>query len=147
MPTCLKTGDSVGASLKVALSATSRWATCFFSSSKHLGVNCSDRANAERCLKEIVAQYAPSAPKLAAWMEEHPPKASPSLRRPQPINVTFNALERVNMELKRRTRVASLFPNEVSLLRLVSGLLAEFSDEWETGRVYPDMKCQTRPFV
>ncbi len=49
---------------------------------------------------------------------------------------TTNALERLNRELLRRTRVASLFPNEASLLRLVSAMAAEISEEWETGRVY-----------
>ena len=38
--------------------------------------------------------------------------------------------------MKRRTRVATLFPNEASLLRLVSAILVEISDEWETGRIY-----------
>jgi transposase-like protein len=47
-----------------------------------------------------------------------------------------NGLERVNEELKRRTRVATLFPNEASLLRLVSAMAAEISEEWETGRAY-----------
>jgi transposase-like protein len=42
----------------------------------------------------------------------------------------------LNKEIKRRTRVATLFPNEPSLLRLVSAVLAEISDEWETGRIY-----------
>ena len=42
---------------------------------------------------------------------------------------TFNAIERVNPEIKSRTRVASLFPNETSLFRLVSDLLAEASAE------------------
>ena len=37
---------------------------------------------------------------------------------------TSNALERVNQELKRRTRVAGLFPNEASLLRLITALLS-----------------------
>jgi transposase-like protein len=45
-------------------------------------------------------------------------------------------LERVHKELKRRTRVATLFPNEASLLRLVSAVLAELSEEWECGKVY-----------
>ena len=45
-------------------------------------------------------------------------------------------LERQNRELKRRTRVASLFPNEASLLRLVTAFLVELSDEWETGMRY-----------
>lgn len=42
---------------------------------------------------------------------------------------TFNAIERVNQQIKSRTRVASLFPNEASLFRLVSDLLAEASAE------------------
>lgn len=45
-------------------------------------------------------------------------------------------LERVNQEIKRRTRVATLFPNEASLLRLVSAVLIEMSEEWETGKIY-----------
>jgi transposase-like protein len=49
---------------------------------------------------------------------------------------TVNGLERVNGELHRRTRVATLFPNESSLLRLVSALAAEISEDWETGRAY-----------
>jgi transposase-like protein len=49
---------------------------------------------------------------------------------------TTNALERLNRELHRRTRVATLFPNEASLLRLVSAMAAEISEEWETGRTY-----------
>ena len=49
---------------------------------------------------------------------------------------TVNGLERVNGELHRRTRVATLFPNEASLLRLASALAAEISDDWETGRAY-----------
>lgn len=47
---------------------------------------------------------------------------------------------RVNQELKLRTRVASLLPNEASLLRLVTALLAERSEEWETGKVYLNME-------
>lgn len=47
-----------------------------------------------------------------------------------------NMLERLNKEIKRRTRVATLFPHEQSLLRLVSAILMEISDEWEAGRIY-----------
>ncbi len=49
---------------------------------------------------------------------------------------TTNGLERINRELRRRTRVASIFPNMDSCLRLVSALLAELDDEWMTGKVY-----------
>jgi transposase-like protein len=47
-----------------------------------------------------------------------------------------NMVERLNKEIKRRTRVATLFPNESSLLRLVSAILVETSEEWETGKRY-----------
>jgi len=52
---------------------------------------------------------------------------------------TSNALERVNREIKHRTRVAFLFPNESSLLRLVCALLSEISNEWLTGKIYLNM--------
>ena len=42
---------------------------------------------------------------------------------------TTNGLERINRELRRRTRVASIFPNPDSCLRLISALLAELDDE------------------
>ncbi|MSU31783.1 MAG: hypothetical protein EXS25_03795 [Pedosphaera sp.] len=60
---------------------------------------------------------------------------------------TSNALVRVNQELKRRTRVARVFPNENSLLRLVTALLVETSDECETGILYLNMKPTTHPTV
>jgi putative transposase len=49
---------------------------------------------------------------------------------------TTNGLERINRELRRRTRVASIFPNPDSCLRLISALLAELDDEWMTSKVY-----------
>jgi transposase-like protein len=49
-------------------------------------------------------------------------------------------LERLNKELKRRTRVAALFPNEASALRLVTAVAMEISDEWETSRKYLTME-------
>ena len=54
-------------------------------------------------------------------------------------------LERLNREIKRRTRVASLFPNEASLLRLVSAILMETSEEWETGRKYLTLEYDLLP--
>jgi transposase-like protein len=107
--------------------------------------NSPDLASAQRRLKEVSASYAASAPKLSAWMEENLPQGLAVFALPaahQRRLRTTNALERVNMELKRRTRVASLFPNEASLLRLVSALLAETSAEWETGKVYLNMANQ-----
>ncbi len=58
-----------------------------------------------------------------------------------------NALERVNEELKRRTRVAHAFPNASSVLRLITTLLSETSDDWETGKIYLTMNNQYPPSV
>jgi len=49
---------------------------------------------------------------------------------------TVNSLERVSQEIRRRTRVARIFPNEASCLRLVSAVLMEISETWETGKIY-----------
>ena len=101
-----------------------------------------DLANAQARLQERITFYAKSAPKLATWMEENIPQGFVVYALPtehQQRMRTSNAIERVNQELKRRTRVASLFPNEASLLRLVSALLNEMSDEWLTGKIYLNM--------
>jgi transposase-like protein len=74
-----------------------------------------NRPAAERRLKEVVAHYAPSAPQRATWMEENLPQGLTVFALPvahQKSLRTSNALERVNQEIKRRTRVARLFPNE-----------------------------------
>ena len=52
---------------------------------------------------------------------------------------TTNGLERLNQELKRRTRVVRIFPHRASLLRLVTALAREQSEEWISGRRYLDM--------
>jgi len=103
----------------------------------------SGRAAAEQRLKEVVAGYASTSPKLATWMEENLPEGFAVFSLPTAHHKrlrTSNAIERVNQELKRRTRVASLFPNEASLLRLVTALLTEHSEEWETGKIYLNME-------
>jgi transposase-like protein len=111
---------------------------------------CSTRHAAEQRLKEIVTHYTKSAPKLATWLEENLPQGFTVFSLPaahQKRMRTSNALERVNQELKRRTRVARVFPNEKSLLRLITALLSETSDEWETGKIYLNMENQNPPSV
>jgi len=110
--------------------------------------NCSDLESAQARLKERVAFYSKPAPKLAEWMEQNLPEGfivyglhEAHRRRLR----TSNAIERVNQELKRRTRVASLFPNEASLLRLVTALLCEISNEWATSKVYLNMNLTDPP--
>lgn len=99
----------------------------------------SDQAAANEQLQRVVRKYEKSAPKLARWLEENVPESLAVFRLPashrQRLRTT-NMLERLNRELKRRTRVATLFPNTDSLLRLVTAVLVEISEEWETGKRY-----------
>ena len=53
----------------------------------------------------------------------------------------------MNQELKRRARVARVFPNEKPLLHLITALLVETSDEWETGTIHLNMNPKTQPSV
>lgn len=101
--------------------------------------NAPDVHQADRLLKLAVEKYRNSAPKLAEWMERSVPEGLTVFARPTAHRRrlrTSNMIERLNKEIKRRTRVATLFPNEASLLRLVSAVLAEVDEEWQTGKCY-----------
>ena len=105
----------------------------------------SDEPSARRRLNEVVNKYQATAPKLADWMEVNVPESLTVLRLPAAHRRrlrTANAIERLNREIKRRTRVATLFPNEASLLRLVSAVLMEISEDWETGKRYLTMTAK-----
>lgn len=101
--------------------------------------NSKDATSAREELKRLVRKYRSTAPKLAAWAEENVAEGLTVFQLPtehQKRMRTTNMLERQNKEIKRRTRVATLFPNEASVLRLVTAVLVELSDEWETGMRY-----------
>lgn len=104
--------------------------------------NCGDRTEANRLLNLAVEKFTKTAPKLSEWMETNIPEGLTIFELPEPHRKrmrTSNSLERVNKEIKRRTRVATIFPNEASCLRLVSAILSEVSEEWETGKAYLTM--------
>lgn len=97
------------------------------------------RIEADALLVRTVQKYAKTAPKLATWIETTLPAgltvfAFPAAHR-QRLR-TVNGLERLNQEIRRRTRVVGIFPNEASCLRLVTALAMETSDEWEVGKIY-----------
>lgn len=101
--------------------------------------NAPNRALAESYLEQITAKYSQKASKLAEWMEENIPEGLSVFDFPEQHRIrlrTTNSLDRLSQEIKRRTRVARIFPNEASCLRLVSAILMEISEEWETGKVY-----------
>lgn len=98
-----------------------------------------DRREADRLLGAMIEKYRPTAPRLAAWLETDVPEGLTVLALPAAQRKrlrTTNVLERLNEEIRRRTRVALLFPNEASLLRLASAVLIEISEDWETGKIY-----------
>lgn len=81
-------------------------------------------------------------------MEKHIPEGFAVFALPvahQKRMRTSNAIERVNQELKRRTRVAAIFPNVDSLPRLVTALHAERSDERASAKVYLRMDPHQPP--
>jgi transposase-like protein len=107
-----------------------------------------NRDEARRLLDLAVEKYRSKAPKLSAWMEDNIPEGFTVFMLPYAMRRrlrTTNMLERLNREIKRRTRVASLFPNEASLLRLVSAILIETSEEWETSRKYLTLEYDLLP--
>ena len=107
-----------------------------------------DRPEATRRLHQAVDKYAQKAPKLSAWMEANVADSFTVFSFPETHRRrlrTSNLMERISKELKRRTRVATLFPNEASLLRLVSAVLMEISEEWETEKTYLRMDNLTSP--
>ncbi len=98
---------------------------------------------AEQKLIKVVEKYRESAPELAAWMEENLPEGFTVFILPEQVRKrlrTSNLMENLNLQIRRRTRVASIFPNTASCLRLVSAVLMEISDEWEDSKAYLNPK-------
>lgn len=101
--------------------------------------NAPDLAHAQQRLAEVAEKWRPKSAKLADWMEANLPEGLSVFALPESHRRrlrTSNMAERLHREIKRRSRVAGLFPNEASALRLVSAIHIEISEEWETGRAY-----------
>lgn len=101
--------------------------------------NAPNRTEAEALLAKTVQKYAQTTPRLATWLEHNIPDgltvfAFPAAHRR--LLRTTNGLERVNQEIRRRTRVVGIFPNDAACLRLVSAIAMEISEEWESGKAY-----------
>jgi transposase-like protein len=102
-----------------------------------------DGEEARRRLRDAIGQFERRLPKIAAMIEEaehdvlafyaFPAEHWPKLR-------STNPLERFNREIGRRTDVVGIFPDDASLIRLVSMLAIEANDEWLVGRSYISQK-------
>jgi putative transposase len=104
--------------------------------------NAPSQNEAERLLKLISQKYEKEAPELANWMLDNLPEGFTVFTFPlshwRRLR-TSNIAERLNREIKRRTRIVGVFPNVASCERLISAVLLEIGDEWQTEDVYLNM--------
>jgi putative transposase len=104
--------------------------------------NAKNLAAAEAELKSLVEAYRNKAPELAAWLEVAIPEGLAVFTLPEHHRKrmrTANPIERaVQQELKRRTVKVRVFPNNNSLLRLVTAVLVEIDETWQ---------ASTQPYV
>ena len=109
--------------------------------------NAPNRSTAEEYLVKIVKKYEKTASKLADWLEENIPEGLTVFDFPAAHRRrirTVNGLERISEEVKRRTRVVGIFPNEAACLRLVSAILMEIDEKWQIGKKYLTFEDEIR---
>ena len=99
-------------------------------------------AMAQEMKRLALEKYRKRAPEFAEWLDKNIDEGLTVFQFTQEHRKrirTSNGMERLNREVKRRTRVAVLFPNKESALRLVTGVIIEIHEDWVTGKQYLDM--------
>lgn len=101
--------------------------------------NAENITEAQRLLKLAVSKYQNDMPSLANWLQDNITEGLTIFHFPIEHRRrlrTSNMAERVNEEIRRRTRVARIFPNVESCERLVGAIIMEISENWLAGKIY-----------
>lgn len=102
-----------------------------------------DLAEAQKDLAQWLERWGQKYPKLCEWVEENIGETLTFYQLPLQHHKhlkSTNMLERFNEEIKRRTRVVRIFPNEASCLRLIRALAAETHEDWLEANRYLNME-------